>query len=125
VAYRSERGGSRPSCLTLATARAIAPPAATTAAVAAAASRPPCMAATGSNVTTGGTSTATVSAARRRGLRPHSAATASRATGESTVHQNSAVMATAASEPGEMLMGMPPVYRRPAASRRARARAVS
>ena len=70
------------------------------------------MTATGSSVTTGGTSTTSVSAARSRGLRPQSAATASRAAGESTVHQNSAVIVTAANEPGEMSMGMPPVYRR-------------
>ena len=72
------------------------------------------MTATGSTVTTGGTSTAMVSAARRRGLRPHSAAIASRPTGESTVHQNSVVMATAANEPGETSTGMPQVYRPPA-----------
>ena len=102
----------------------IAPPASRTAAAAAAASAPPCMTATGSSVTTGGTSTAMVSAALRRGLRPHSAATASRATGESTVHQNSAEMTTAANEPGETSMGMPPVYRRPRPARRILAAAV-
>ena len=75
------------------------------------------MTATGSSVTTGGTSTTRVRTPRSLGLCPHSAAIASRAAGESTVHQNSAAIATAAKEPGEMSMGMPQVYRRPAAAR--------
>ena len=105
VASRSARAWScaraRPR---IASARAVAAPA--TAAPAATASRPPCMTATGSSVTTGGTRTTSVSAPRRRGLRPQSAATASSATGESTVHQNSVRMATAANEPAETSMGM-------------------
>ena len=60
-----------------------------------------------------------VSAARRRGLRPHSTATASRPAGESTVHQNSAEMTTAANEPEGMSMGMTPVYRRQSSGGRA------
>ena len=70
------------------------------------------MTATGSSVTTGGTSTTSVRAPRSRGRRPHSTATTSRAAGESTVHQNSVEMATAAKEPGETSMGMLGVYLR-------------
>ena len=81
-----------------------------TAAPAATAPAPPCITATGSSVTTGGTSTTRVRAPRSRGRRPQSAATASTAAGESTVHQNSVEMATAAKEPGETSMGMPGVY---------------
>ena len=62
-----------------------------------------------------------MSVARRRGLRPHSAATTSSATGESTVHQKSMRMATAANEPAEMSMGMRAVYRRITAASRAAA----
>ena len=69
------------------------------------------MTATGSSVTMGGASTATVSAPRSRGRRPQSAATASRAAGESTVHQKSALMTTAANEPVETSKGMLRVYR--------------
>ena len=113
VAYCSARSGALRRRTRLATASTMAAARTRTAAAAAAASRPPCMTATGRSVTTGRTSAAIVSAARSPGLRPQRAAIASRATGDSTVHQNSTLIVTAANEPGEMSMGMTPVYRRP------------
>jgi hypothetical protein len=70
---------------------------------------------TGRKTRIGGTMIASVSHRRSRSLRAQSTATASRASGESTVHQKRAVIAAAAKDPAETSNGMPAAYRRPAA----------
>ena len=84
---------------TPAPSRRTAPPAATR-------WTPSLITATGSSVISGGARMISVSVPRSLGRRAQRTATTSRPTGESTVHQNSVVMVTAANEPGVMSMGM-------------------